>query len=98
MNKFISFTVSVATQLWQIFVLMTIWNWFASEWHVFTFMQLFWLQVFIKLLSVTAEGVSSRYSVKKTEMQAGDEAIADIALFILLSLVYLAAFIVKCFH
>ena len=47
MNKLLSFTISLATQIWSLFVLMTVWNWFASSWHVFTFKHIAFVQMFV---------------------------------------------------
>lgn len=93
MNKLLSFTISLATQVWSLFVLMTVWNWFASDWHVFTMMQLMWLQLFGRLLLVTPLSIMSAKSVDTGKLESVP---ANVALSILFLLVLAVAYVVKC--
>lgn len=95
MNKLLSFTISLATQIWSLFVLMTIWNWFASEWYVFTLMQLMWLQLFGRSLIMTTQDVIIAKSFSEDKTETIPVNVASSVMFLLALSV---AYIVKCFQ
>lgn len=93
MNKLLSFTISLATQIWSLFVLMTVWNWFASSWHVFTLMQLMWLQLFGRMLLVTPLSIMNVKSINEDKLETVPVNVALSAVFLL---VLAVAYVVKC--
>lgn len=96
MNKLLSFTISLATQIWSLFVLMTVWNWFASDWHVFTMMQLMWLQLFGRLLMLTCTDVMITKNFEELEDKGVRTIPVNVVMSILFLLVLAVAYVVKC--
>jgi hypothetical protein len=101
-EKPIMFVTGVAAQFWQLFVIMTVWNMFASSYHVFTFGEIIWAQLFVQGLSLTQNRIiklayESR-RIKEVVLDFTENVTASGAIFLLFGGVLLVAYVVKYFQ
>jgi hypothetical protein len=101
-EKPIRFVTGVAAQFWQLFVIMTVWNMFASSYHVFTFVEIIWAQLFVEGLSLTQGelvlAMNSQEKLKSAGDAFADNIVASGAMFLLFGGVLLVAYVVKYFQ
>jgi hypothetical protein len=101
-EKPIMFVTGVAAQFWQLFVIMTVWNMFASSYHVFTFGEIIWVQLFVQGLSFTQGNfllaMNSSEKLKSAGNAFADNIVASGATFLLFGGVLLIAYVMKYFQ
>jgi hypothetical protein len=101
-EKAIMVATGVAAQFWQLFVIMAVWNMFASSYHLFTFGEIIWAQLLVQGLSFTQGklvlDMNSSEKLKPAGNAFADNIVASVTMFLLFGGLLLVAYVVKFFQ